>query len=146
MAECRGPRFGSKCLLCSRGHLRGVSFEPDLDRFSMSCHRTVPEACGLLPSTEIDADLAAILGPGAAVRHPQKASQGRSGTPGAENSARSSGLQRICCILSETHGSGAVAQNGLGLGAGLTEPSNQRAPRFRVERPRPRSCWAVANK
>ena len=105
--------------------------EPGLDRFSISTHGTVPEACGLAPSTEVDADLAAILGPGAAVRHPQKASQGRSGTPGAENSARSSGLQRICCILSETHASGAVAQNGgwLTMG-GLTEMANQRAPIF----------------
>ena len=69
--------------------------------------------CSLGPKL---APIGPILSPGAAVRHPQKASQGRSGTPGAENSARSSGLQRICCILSETHGSGAVAQNGLGLG------------------------------
>ena len=65
--------------------------------------------CSLGPKL---APIGPILSPGAAVRHPQKASQGRSGTPGAENSARSSGLQRICCTLLETHASGAVAQNG----------------------------------
>ena len=74
-AECRGPRFRGKGVLCSHGHLRAVFYTRGLDRSSISCHRTVPEACGLVPSTEVDADLAAILGPGAAVRHPQKASQ-----------------------------------------------------------------------
>ena len=42
------------------------------------------------------------------------ASGGRSCLPGAGKCARSSGLQRISCILSQTHGSEPVAQNGLG--------------------------------
>ena len=33
-----------------------------------------------------------------------------------------------------------------GWGAGLTEPSNQRGRIFRVERPRPRSCWVTQAK
>ena len=44
-----------------------------------------------------------------------------------------------CLYSIENRRSGAVAQNGLGggLGAGLTELSNQRAPIFRIRRPRP---------
>ena len=83
--------------------------------------------------------LGPILSPGAAVRHFQNASRCRSGLPGAEKHVQSSGLQRICCILSETHGSGAVAQNGLGLGGWLLAfaktqepPTTKRALRMSV--------------
>ena len=59
---------------------------------------------------------------------------GRSGLPGAGKCARPSGLQRICWILSKTQGSEPVARNG--AGGWLTELSNQRAPIFRIRRPR----------
>ena len=55
-AECRGPRFRGKGVLCSHGHLRAVFYTRGLDRSSISCHRTVSEACELIPWTEIDTD------------------------------------------------------------------------------------------
>ena len=48
----------------------------------------------------------------------------------------------------ENRRSGTVARNGLGwagVGLGLTELSNQRAPIFRIRRPRPRSCWGCVS-
>ena len=140
--ECQGPRPGGKTLNLMP-HSRDVF--SNLIRIaspSQSCHRTVPEACELIASTEIETDLGVILGPGAGVGRRKKVSWGRSGLPGAGKRARTSGLQRISWILSKPHGYEPVAQNGLGLGS--TGLSNQRAPIFRVRLPRPRSCWAAA--
>ena len=94
--------------------LRDMFFEPGVDRFRTFCHRTVPKACELIHSTEIGTDVGSILRPQTPVRHSQNASGARNCPSGTSKQARSSGLQRICCILSKTHGSGPVAQNGLG--------------------------------
>ena len=65
--------------------------------------QTVPEAGGLSHLTEIDADLAAVLSPGAAAPVPELPSEGSGdasgglrGPPGAGKQTRSSGLQWIC--------------------------------------------------
>ncbi len=54
--EYRGPRFRGKGVLCSHGHLRAVFYTRGRDRSSISCYRTVSEACELIPWTEIDTD------------------------------------------------------------------------------------------
>ena len=123
--------------------------DPELDRCLIhfrSPHRSRNvRTCSL---TEIETGFGSIFCPGTALGRSRDASGGRSGLPGAGKRAGSSGLQRIAWIIPKTHGSGPVAQNGLGAGAGagLTELSNQRAPIFRVRRPRPSSCGAAANK
>ena len=118
--ECQGQRLGGKTFLKNlMPHSRDVF--SNLIRIaspSQSCHRTVPEACELIASTEIETDLGVILGPGAGVGRRKHVSWSRSGLPGAGKRARTSGLQRIGWILSKTHGYEPVAQNGLGLGLG----------------------------
>ena len=70
-------------------------------------------------NTEIETDFGHIYGSETALGRSQAASGGLSGLPGAGKWAPSSGLQRICCILSKTAGLGRLHRMGWGLGAGL---------------------------